>query len=144
MMINNDISATAFNTAGPLPDFFAKILNRRSLDELRRGVSERELKYLEKALKAVRIQTVHSGDKNFRYKISRLTSSSAELTTFMDEAGNEVTISDYFLKQYNKRLNYPFLPSVVLGESNYLPMEVCEVVPGQRLTRKMNESKPLK
>ncbi|RIB18664.1 hypothetical protein C2G38_2183999 [Gigaspora rosea] len=36
-------------------------------------------------------------------------------------------------------LNYSFLPCVVIRKENYLPMEVCNVIEGQRHTRKLNE-----
>ncbi|CAO3587527.1 unnamed protein product [Absidia cylindrospora] len=38
MMINVDLSATAFYESGPLPDIVAKILNCNSVEDLRRGI----------------------------------------------------------------------------------------------------------
>ncbi|OBZ91340.1 Protein argonaute 1 [Choanephora cucurbitarum] len=139
MMINIDVSATAFYESGPLPEVVAKILGRRSLDELRRGIPPREMSKLEKILKTLRIQVVHRGEKRLKYKINKLTPSPAEKTTFKDEAGNEITVANYFAKQYNKRLNFPFLPCVVVKKDIFLPMEVCEVIPGQRHQKKLNE-----
>jgi hypothetical protein len=43
MMINVDVSATDFISSGPLPDVAAKILGRRSVDDIQRGLSEREV-----------------------------------------------------------------------------------------------------
>ncbi|KAI9272608.1 Piwi domain-containing protein [Sporodiniella umbellata] len=139
MMINIDVSATAFYESGPLPDIVAKILGRRSLDELRRGIPPRELSKLEKILKALKIQVVHRGDKRLKYKVTKLTPSPAESTTFKDDAGNEMTVANYFAKQYNRRLNFPFLPCVVVKKDIFYPMEVCEVLPGQRHFKKLNE-----
>ncbi|CAO0794814.1 unnamed protein product [Mucor circinelloides] len=139
MMVNIDVSSTAFYESGPLPEVVAKILGRRSLDELRRGIPERDLSKLEKILKALRIQIVHRGEKKLKYKITKLTPSPADRTVFKDEAGNEMTVANYFAKQYNKRLNYPFLPCVVVKKDIFLPMEVCEVLPGQRHQKKLNE-----
>ncbi|KAI7907008.1 Piwi domain-containing protein [Cokeromyces recurvatus] len=139
MMINIDVSATAFYESGPLPEVVAKILGRRSLDELRRGIPDRELTKLEKILKSLRIMAVHRGDKKLKYKITKLTPSSADRTAFKDDAGNEITVANYFAKQYNTRLNFPFLPCVVVKKDIYLPMEVCEVIPGQRHMKKLNE-----
>ncbi|KAI8647337.1 Piwi domain-containing protein [Parasitella parasitica] len=139
MMVNIDVSATAFHEAGSLPEIVTKILGRRSLDELRRGIPDRELSKLEKILKVLKIQVVHRGERKIKYKITKLTPSPADRTVFKDEAGNEQTVADYFAKQYNKRLNYPFLPCVVVKKDIFLPMEVCEVIPAQRVTRKLNE-----
>ncbi|SAM03101.1 hypothetical protein [Absidia glauca] len=139
-MINVDVSATAFYESGPLPDIVAKILNRRSVDDLRRGIPDRERQKLEKILKSLKIVVVHRGvEKRFKYKITKLTPSSAENTVFKDEAGNEMTVASYFQKTYNKRLAAPYLPCVVVKKDIFLPMEVCEVVPGQRHMKKLNE-----
>jgi hypothetical protein len=139
MMINLDVSATAFYESGPLPDIVAKILGRRSLDELRRGIPPREMNKLEKILKSLRIQVIHRGDKKLKYKINKLTPSPADHTSFKDDTGAEITVANYFAKQYNKRLSCPFLPCVVVKKDVFLPMEVCEVLPGQRHIRKLNE-----
>ncbi|RCH92328.1 Eukaryotic translation initiation factor 2C [Rhizopus azygosporus] len=139
MMINIDVSATAFYESGPLPEVVAKILGRRSLDELRRGIPDRELTKLEKILKSLRIQVTHRGESKKKYKITGLTRSTADHTNFKDESGAELSVANYFAKQYNKRLNYPFLPCVAVRKDIFLPMEVCEVLPGQRHMKKLNE-----
>ncbi|KAI8986394.1 Piwi domain-containing protein [Pilobolus umbonatus] len=139
MMINIDVSATLFHESGPLPEIVVKILGRRSIDDLRRGIPDREITKLEKILKTLRVQVVHRGDKKLKYKIEKLTPSAADRTMFKDDAGNEQSVAQYFAKQYNKRLAFPFLPCVVVRKSVYLPMEVCEVIPGQRYMRKANE-----
>ncbi|RCI01857.1 eukaryotic translation initiation factor 2C, 3 [Rhizopus stolonifer] len=139
MMINVDVSATAFYESGPLAKIVVKILGRRSIDELRRGIPKREMEKLDKIIKSLRIQVIHRGDKKLKYKISKLTPSSAEQTTFKDASETELTVANYFAKQYNKRLNFPFLPCVVVKKNVFLPMEVCEVLPGQRHMKKLNE-----
>ncbi|CAO3587060.1 unnamed protein product [Absidia cylindrospora] len=140
MMINVDVSATAFYESGPLPDIVAKILNRRSVEDLRRGIPDRERQKLEKILKSLKIVVVHRGvEKRLKYKITKLTPSSAENTVFKDESGTEMTVASYFQKTYNKRLAAPFLPCVVVKKDIFLPMEVCEVVQGQRHMKKLNE-----
>lgn len=138
IMINVDVCATTFYEPGPLPDTVVKILGRRSLDELCHGIAELELRKLERFLKNLKIRVVHRGDRRLKFRISRLTPSSAGRTTFMDQAGNEMTEADYFLRQYNKRLNYPFLPCVVVKRDIFLPMEVCEILPGQHYSKKLN------
>lgn len=139
MVINVDVSATAFYESGRLPEFVAKILNRRSVDELRRGISDRDRMKIEKSLKNLRIQVVHRGDVRRKFKIVGLTPGSCERTMFKDEAGNEMTVSTYFMNQYNMRLSFAFLPCVVIRRDTFLPMEVCEIVPGQRFMKKLNE-----
>jgi hypothetical protein len=139
MMINVDVSTTAFYTSGILPEIVASILARRSLDELRRGINERDLHKVERILKGVRIQVVHRAEKKFKYKITKLAPTTPDTTVFSKEEGSQITISDYFLRRYNKLLNYPFLPCVVVKRDTYLPMEACEIVSSQRYNRKPNE-----
>ncbi|KAI8330896.1 Piwi domain-containing protein [Chlamydoabsidia padenii] len=140
MMINVDISATAFYEAGPLPELVAKILNRRSVDDLRRGVSERDIKRVSSVLKSIKIKVIHRGaEKQFKYKIARLTPGPADQTMFAKEDGTKMSVASYFQNQYGSRLAYPFLPCVVVKRDTFLPMEVCEVIPGQRMLKKLND-----
>jgi hypothetical protein len=118
------------------PEIIASILGRRSLDELRRGINERDLHKVERILKGVRIQVVHRAEKKFKYKITKLAPTTPGTAAFSNEEGNQITISDYFLRRYNKRLNYPFLPCVVVKRDTHLPMEI---VSSPRYNRKLNE-----
>ncbi|KAI8371592.1 Piwi domain-containing protein [Radiomyces spectabilis] len=139
MMINIDVSATAFYESGPLPEIVVKVLGRRSMDDLRRGISDRDRQKLEKALKGLKIQVVHRGEVKRQYKINKLTPSTPDRTNFKDESGAEMTVAAYFQKQYGMRLSCPFLPCVVVKKDIFLPMEVCVIVKGQRYMKKLNE-----
>ncbi|KAI8093873.1 Piwi domain-containing protein [Halteromyces radiatus] len=140
IMVNVDVSATAFYESGSLHEMLPKILDRRSLDDLRRGIPDRERIKVEKILKNLEIVVVHRGaEKRLKYKINKLTPTSVENTVFKDDLGNEMTVAQYFQKTYNRRLAFPFLPCVVVKKDIFLPMEVCEVIPGQRYTQKLNE-----
>ncbi|CAG8668612.1 21019_t:CDS:2 [Gigaspora margarita] len=140
MMINIDLSATAFFEGGPLVQMVLKLLGRRSADELRRGITDRDRSKLEKSLKKLKIKVTHRGDTvaKRRFKILKITNTPASATKF-DVEGQSTDVASYFQKTYNMRLNYPFLPCVVIRKENYLPMEVCDVIEGQRHTRKLNE-----
>ncbi|KAI8084471.1 PAZ domain-containing protein [Halteromyces radiatus] len=132
MMVNVDVSATAFYESGPLHEMLPKLLDRRSLDDLRRGIPDRERIKVEKILKNLKIVVVHRGaEKRLKYKINKLTPTSAENTVFKDDTGNEVTVAQHFQNTYNRHLAFPFLPCIVVKKNTFLPMEVCEVVSGQ-------------
>jgi eukaryotic translation initiation factor 2C len=60
-MVNVDVSATAFYESGALPQMGVKILNRRSIYDLRGGISERNRVKLEKVLRNLKIRVVHRG-----------------------------------------------------------------------------------
>ncbi|KAI7856147.1 Piwi domain-containing protein [Circinella umbellata] len=140
MYVNVDVSATVFYQSGPLPEVVAKILGRRSLDELRRGIHDRDRHKLEKVLKNLQVETNHRGENNRRkYKIMKLIPSTPDKTTFQTDDGKKLTISQYFQSTYNLRLKYPFLPCVVIKKDVYVPMEILNVVSGQRYMKKLDE-----
>ncbi|CAG8466663.1 9415_t:CDS:10 [Ambispora leptoticha] len=140
MMINVDVSATAFYEGGPLVPIVVKILGRRNPDDLRRGIDERDKIRIEKFLKNLKIRVHHRGDAvaHRRFRINKLTERSADQTIF--QIDNEpVDVATYFTRTYNVRLAFPFLPCVVVRRETFLPMEVCSVIEGQRYLRKLNE-----
>ena len=127
MMINIDLSATAFYESGPLINIVVKLLGRRSPDDLRRGINDRERAKLEKELKNLKIRVTHRATAKRRYRISKITPKDAQQTKFDDADGHKIDVASYFQKTY-KRLSYPYLPCVVVKKDNYLPMEICEVI----------------
>jgi eukaryotic translation initiation factor 2C len=134
MMINVDLTATPFYEGGSLVEMVTKVLGRGAPDELRRGFDDRERVKLEKVLKNLKIRVIHRGETTARrrYKITRLTPASASETHFDIGDGNTIDVATYFQRQYS-RLNYPFLPCVVVRRDVFLPMEVCEVIEVQCL-----------
>ncbi|RKO87447.1 hypothetical protein BDK51DRAFT_17710, partial [Blyttiomyces helicus] len=144
MLLNLDVSATAFYEAGPVVDIIARIIGRRSAEELREPLSERDRVRVEKALRGVKIVTTHRGSGKRKWKIARLTLSSAARTTFpmKEEGGREETVQGYFRERYGVDLRFSFLPCLVVGDplkNVFLPAEVCVVLQGQRILRKLNE-----
>ncbi|KAL0086448.1 hypothetical protein J3Q64DRAFT_1740019 [Phycomyces blakesleeanus] len=140
MMLNVDVSASVFYQPGPLPDLIVKILGKRSLDELRGGLRDRDIKIIERTIKGLRLKVTHRGEQRRDYGIQRLTITPADKTMFTTEDGQEYTVAGFFQKQYNKRLAFPFLPCVVVRKDVFLPMEVCNILPGQRFRQKLNEA----
>jgi eukaryotic translation initiation factor 2C len=128
LMINVDLHATAFYESDSLVQLVAKILNRESVDDLRR-IHDRDRTKLEKCLKNLKIFDTHRGEvaSRRRFRISKLTNTPASSTKF-EVNGQQIDIATYFFNTYNKRLQYPFLPCIVIRRETYLPMEVCNVV----------------
>ncbi|CAI2168374.1 8249_t:CDS:2 [Funneliformis geosporum] len=141
MMINIDLSATAFHESGSLINVVLKLLGKRSIDDLRRGINERERVKLDKELKLLKIRVIHRGESNSKrsFKISKISPLSAQQTKFDDADGHKTDVLTYFQKTYNKHLTYPHLPCVIVKKDISLPMEICEVIEGQRQIRKLNE-----
>ncbi|PKK67969.1 Piwi-domain-containing protein [Rhizophagus irregularis] len=137
MMINIDLSATAFYEGGRLVQIVAKILELRSPDDLRRGLSEREHQKVERKIRNLKIRVNHRAEARTSSKIERLTQTPASRTMF-EKDGNTIDVATYFQNTYNMRLIYPFLPCVIVRRNVFLPLEVCDVIPGQRHMRKLD------
>ncbi|CAG8640305.1 9527_t:CDS:10, partial [Ambispora leptoticha] len=143
MQVNVDLSATAFYEGGSLIQIIVKILGRRSPNDLHRGINDRDRVKLEKFLKNLKIRVVHRGDAvaQRRYRIRDISSKPANQITFTNSDNEVLDVAKYFHKTYNKPLTFPHLPCVVINIKNNMcfPMEVCEVIEGQRYPRKLNE-----
>ncbi|ORY45562.1 Piwi-domain-containing protein [Rhizoclosmatium globosum] len=98
---------------------------------------------LDKTLKGLKVAVTHRGQIRRKYRIARITLTPASRTMFpLSSTGQEESVANYFMQKYNAPLYFPHLPCLIVGDPAklvYLPMEVCEVVPGQRHLRKLNE-----
>ncbi|KAI9104430.1 Piwi domain-containing protein [Phlyctochytrium arcticum] len=143
MLINLDVSATAFYQPGPVVEMVAKILGRQSAADLRSPLTERDRQKIEKVLKGLKIVVTHRGQIRRKFRVSKVTPTPANRTMFsLEESGVENSVAGYFQSKYNSQLYFPHLPCLVVGDPArqvYLPMEVCSIVPGQRHLRKLNE-----
>jgi hypothetical protein len=128
MMINIDLHATAFYDSGSLVQLVVKILRRRSVEDLRR-IQDRDRTKLEIYLKNLQIYVTHRGEGALRrrLRISKLTNTSASNTKF-EVNGQQIDVATYFNNTYNRKLQHPFLPCVVVRNETYLPLEICYVV----------------
>ena len=145
MLINLDVSATAFYQSGQLPSIIAKILNK-NVSDLRQPLLDKDRIKLEKHLKGIKIVVTHRGNIRRKYRIVKLTHTSASKTSILvdNKDGNEYqdSVAGYFKSKYKITLSCPSLPCLVVGEGSksiYLPIEVCDIIVGQRHLKKLNE-----
>jgi hypothetical protein len=127
MLINIDLSATAFYESGPLIHMVTKILDRGSPENLIRGFSDKDRQSVEKVLKGLKIRDNHRTGTRQTFKIEGLTATPASHITF-EKDGGIINVKTYFQNVYNRRLVYPSLPCVVVRKNIYLPFEVCDVI----------------
>ncbi|ONM14918.1 argonaute1c [Zea mays] len=78
-----------------------------------------------------------------KYRISGLTSQATrELSFPVDDRGTVKTVVQYFMETYGFSIQHTTLPCLQVGNQqrpNYLPMEVCKIVEGQRYSKRLNE-----
>src|SRR2546430_5472362 len=100
MMINVDLSATAFYESGSLVQMAVKILNKRTTDDLRR-IQDRDRAKLDKTLRNLKIYVTHRGENvsRKRLKITRISNTSAN-DTYFEIDGKQTNVTAYFEQTY--------------------------------------------
>ena len=129
MMINIDLHATAFYESGDLIQIVAKILGKSSVDDLRE-ITDGDRTKLSKALKDLKVYVTHRGENASKrhFRIVKISNISAANNKVEIDDGRQTDVASYFERTYNRRLQYPFLPCVIVRKTTCLPMEVCNVV----------------
>ena len=142
--MNLDVSATAFYEPSSLVEACAKVLSRTAQD-FRFGINDADRIRFEKFIRGVKIVITHRGKMRKKYRVINVTRTSARNTLFKINE-NDISVADYFRKQYGMELQYADLPCIEVGtvKSIYFPLEVCEIVEGQRHIRKLNETQTAK
>ncbi|XP_024023541.1 protein argonaute 1 [Morus notabilis] len=140
LSLNIDMSSTAFIEPLPVIDFVTQLLNR---DVSSRPLSDADRVKIKKALRGVKVEVTHRGNMRRKYRISGLTSqTTGELTFPVDERGTMKSVVEYFYETYGFVIQHTQWPCLQVGNQqrpNYLPMEVCKIVEGQRYSKRLNE-----
>ncbi|XP_031493653.1 protein argonaute 10-like [Nymphaea colorata] len=139
LSLNIDMSSTAFIEPLPVIEFVAQILNKEVLS---RPLSDTDRVKVKKALRGVKVEVTHRGNVRRKYRISGLTSQpTRELMFPVDDKCTMKSVVEYFLEMYGFIIQHSHLPCLEVGnqkKANYLPMEACKIVEGQRYTKRLN------
>ncbi|KAI9143287.1 Piwi domain-containing protein [Paraphysoderma sedebokerense] len=134
LILNVDVSLASFFESGNMANVAAKLLGRSKPEDLR-SFSQHYVQ-LERLVKGLKVRVTHRKNHTRVYKILRLTSTSASATMFnIDNTTKQQSVAQYFQKQYKLKLKYPWMSCIVVGDIKkqvYFPMEVCEVMEGQK------------
>ncbi|KAG6481846.1 hypothetical protein ZIOFF_058468 [Zingiber officinale] len=140
LALNIDMSSTAFIDPLPVIEFVAQILGK---DVSSRPLSDADRIKIKKALRGVKVEVTHRGNVRRKYRVSGLTSQpTRELIFPVDDQMNMKSVVEYFKEMYGFTIQYAHLPCLQVGnqkKANYLPMEACKIVEGQRYTKRLNE-----
>ncbi|XP_057968786.1 protein argonaute PNH1-like isoform X2 [Malania oleifera] len=140
LSLNIDMSTTAFIEPLPVMEFVAQILGK---DICSRPLSDADRVKVKRALRGVKVEVTHRGNVRRKYRISGLTSQpTRELIFPVDEKMNMKSVVEYFQEMYGFTIQHSHLPCLQVGNQrkvNYLPMEACKIVEGQRYTKGLNE-----
>ncbi|KAJ3024370.1 hypothetical protein HKX48_000046 [Thoreauomyces humboldtii] len=137
-----------FMESGPLLSIVSRLLAKRypmrkKHKSLSRPLTSDDIGYLTLELRQFKILTTHRPEFKRQYRITEFSKLPAnEIMLDFAPAGRDVSVEEYFDMQYKVKLLYPNLPCVAvqkLAGWTYLPIEVCEIVEGQRLVTKYFE-----
>ncbi|KAJ3061953.1 eukaryotic translation initiation factor 2C, 2, partial [Podochytrium sp. JEL0797] len=143
LLLNVDISNTAFYPAEPLLALIPRVFNKRDI----RDINPRDLSFgsisftrLGKFLKNVAVTTTHISRKYKIRGLSKQTAATAMIDLF-DSPGQKCSVQQYFRKAYNLEIRYPDLPLVICSEDSKIlvPIEFLEVKKGQRYMGKLSD-----
>eukprot|EP00094_Tigriopus_californicus_P002468 TCALIF_02385-PA protein Name:"Similar to Ago2 Protein argonaute-2 (Mus musculus)" AED:0.07 eAED:0.07 QI:0/0/0/0.5/1/1/2/0/1061 len=146
MMLNIDVSATAFYKAQPVIDFMCEVLDLREVVDSKRPLTDSQRVKFTKEIKCLKIEITHCGAMRRKYRVCNVTRRPATMQSFPLQLENgqtvECTVAKYFLDKYKMKLRYPNLPCLQVGQEHkhtYLPLEVCNIVQGQRCIKKLTD-----
>uniref|UniRef100_A0A8B9F4B6 Protein argonaute-1 n=1 Tax=Amazona collaria TaxID=241587 RepID=A0A8B9F4B6_9PSIT len=95
----------------------------------------------------LKVEVTHCGTMRRKYRVCNVTRRPASHQTFPLQLENgqtvERTVAQYFREKYNLQLKYPHLPCLQVGQEQkhtYLPLEVCNIVAGQRCIKKLTDN----
>ncbi|MBW01334.1 Protein argonaute-1, partial [Eschrichtius robustus] len=130
MMLNIDVSATAFYKAQPVIEFMCEVLDIRNIDEQPKPLTDSQRVRFTKEIKGLKVEVTHCGQMKRKYRVCNVTRRPASHQTFplQLESGQtvECTVAQYFKQKYNLQLKYPHLPCLQVGQEQkhtYLPLE---------------------
>ncbi|KAL3626338.1 Protein argonaute 10 [Castilleja foliolosa] len=140
LSLNIDIASAAFIEAIPVIEFVAQLLGK---DVLSRPLSDSDRIKVKKGLRGVKVEVTHRGDVRRKYRVSGITTQpTRELVFPVDDISTMKSVVEYFQEMYGFTIQYTHLPCLQVGnqkKANYLPMEACKIVEGQRYTKRLSE-----
>ena len=132
MMLNVDTSSTAFYKAQPVLHFMCEFLE---FNQIPARLNKHQSRVFGKEMKTIKIETTHIKRKQ---KVTGFSMKSSKEETFPLDDGKMTSVFDYFRSKYNITLRYPDLPCLKIGgKGSLIPMELCNIVQGQRKQGKL-------
>ncbi|KAK6532444.1 hypothetical protein TWF281_006632 [Arthrobotrys megalospora] len=133
ILCNINVRTGAFYQDRPLHELMFASMWRDHAEN--RNFNDREMDMLSRFLKGVKVSLHHL--QGVRKKtVDSIGPKNSDTEKFHCEefGGGLISVKDYFAKKYKKKLGFPLLPVVNVGNKerpNWLPAELCTVTPGQ-------------
>uniref|UniRef100_A0A8C1YIW8 Uncharacterized protein n=1 Tax=Cyprinus carpio TaxID=7962 RepID=A0A8C1YIW8_CYPCA len=145
MMLN--IDAKPFYRAQPVIEFMCEVLDIQNINEQTKPLTDSQRVKFTKEIRGLKVEVTHCGQMKRKYRVCNVTRRPASHQTFPLQLENgqamECTVAQYFKQKYSLQLKYPHLPCLQVGQEQkhtYLPLEVCNIVAGQRCIKKLTDN----
>ncbi|KAF7330092.1 Argonaute-like protein [Mycena kentingensis (nom. inval.)] len=143
MLLNVDISTGVVYKAGKLIDLCLAHIGETNIRALSENLDERSRLRLGRFIAGVRVQTRDAGNSSVvrTRVIRRLHRQGADKVTFVMRAGGTKTVAEYFQQTTGRPLQFPWMLCVEVGQGALIPLELCQVVPGQLVKKEIPDDK---
>ncbi|KAJ7321835.1 argonaute-like protein [Mycena albidolilacea] len=146
MLINVDISTGVMYQPGPLINLCLSFLGQNDPLILSRNLDDRRRVKLARFLAGIRVETRDAsrnpGSGASRARVVRkLTQQGASDVTFVMREGRTMTVARYFQDTTGQPLQFPGLLCVEVGQGAIIPLELCNVLPGQLVRKEIPDEK---
>jgi len=139
MYLNVDIATGIMYRPGPLINLFMEFFKKKdpSAFSPKRGFPDRDRIRLQKFVSNMRVKTVHTG-RDRMVVIKKLSTTGASDTMFaMRDNPKPISVANYFRLHANKTLQFPDNICIETGTGALIPIELCEVTPGQIMRKQI-------
>ncbi|KAF8806120.1 argonaute-like protein [Phlegmacium glaucopus] len=143
MYVNIDIATGIMYKSGPLIELFMEFFKKNDPSAFapKRGFGERERIRLQKFVSNMRVVTKHTG-RDRAVVIKRLSNVGASSAMFtMRDNEKPISVADYFRLHANRTLRFPDNICIETATGALIPVELCEVMPGQIMRKQIPADK---
>uniref|UniRef100_A0A8H7Y224 Piwi domain-containing protein n=1 Tax=Psilocybe cubensis TaxID=181762 RepID=A0A8H7Y224_PSICU len=143
MILNVDTCTATIYKSGYLPHICMDKLGTKDMRTLVLRETDSNFKILEKFLKGVRITVRTGANRSGTQTIRGLVPAAGDFP-FLKDGFENMTVSSYFFQTYNICIQNPRIIGVRLTSSrnprkDVIPLELCDVQPGQFFKRKLSD-----
>uniref|UniRef100_A0A8C3QYB0 Protein argonaute-1 n=1 Tax=Cyanoderma ruficeps TaxID=181631 RepID=A0A8C3QYB0_9PASS len=131
----------------PIIEFMCEVLDIQNISEQSKPLTDSQRVKFTKEIRGLKVEVTHCGQMKRKYRVCNVTRRPASHQTFPLQLENgqamECTVAQYFKQKYSLQLKYPHLPCLQVGQEQkhtYLPLEVCNIVAGQRCIKKLTDN----
>lgn len=137
MHINIDTSTGVIYKPGPLITHALEFMGRRNPTDLAlNNLSARDKHSLQSRLRGLRIALNYIPGKRPEKSIIAMTTTNATNTMF-ESNGQRISVAQYFQQTLHKQVRFPTLPCVQISRTAIVPMEFCDILPGQLMRKQI-------